>query len=164
MSIKTSLFAAATGALISTTAFADGIMIKDAYARSSGANAVSGAAFMGIMNHTGADDRLIAARSEIAARVEIHTHIEDGNGVMRMVEVEDGIVVPADGMAMLQRGGDHVMFMGLTQPLAQGDEITVTLVFETAGEVEVTIPVDLERKPQHGQGHGHKHNHGSTDG
>jgi copper(I)-binding protein len=164
MSYKTTLIAAAAAALMSTTAFAEGIMIKDPYARSSGANAISGAAFMGIMNHTGTEDRLIAARSDIAARVEIHTHIEDSNGVMRMVEVEDGIVIPADGMAMLQRGGDHVMFMGLTQPLAQGDEVNVTLIFENAGEIEVAIPVDLERKPKHGHGHGHKHNHGSTDG
>ncbi len=162
MSVKTTLFAAAIATLTSTTAFAEGIMIKDPYARSSGANAISGAAFMGIMNHSSTEDRLIAARSDIAARVEIHTHIEDSNGVMRMVEVEDGIIIPADGMAMLQRGGDHVMFMGLNQSLAQGDEVSVTLIFEKAGEVEVTIPVDLERKPKHG--HGHKHNHGSADG
>ena len=161
MSIKTLFIAAASAALISTAAFADSIMIKDPYARSSGANAISGAAFMGIMNHSGTDDRLIAARSDIAARVEIHTHIEDSNGVMRMVEVKDGIVVPANGMAMLQRGGDHVMFMGLTQSLAQGDEVSVTLIFEQAGEVEVTIPVDLERKPKHGHG---SHSHGSADG
>ena len=58
-------------------------------------------------------------------------------------------------MAMLQRGGDHVMLMGLNQSPAQGDEITITLVFETAGEIEVTVPVDLERKPEHGAGHSH---------
>lgn len=164
MSIKTMIFGAATAALMSTAAFADGILIKDPYARSSGANAASGAAFMGILNQTNTEDRLIAARSDIAARVEIHTHIEDSNGVMRMVEVKDGIVVPANGMAMLQRGGDHVMFMGLTQSLAQGDEVNVTLVFENAGEIEVTIPVDLERKPKHGHGHGHGQKHGSADG
>jgi len=161
MSIKTTLFAATAAALMSTAAFADGIMVKDPYARSSGANAVSGAAFMEIVNHSATADRLIAARSDIAVRVEIHTHLEDSNGVMRMVEVKDGIVVPANGMAMLRRGGDHVMFMGLNQPLAQGDEVSVTLVFEKAGEVEVTIPVDLDRKPKHGHG---GHNHGSGDG
>lgn len=156
------LLAAATAALVSTAAFADGIMIKDPYARSSGPTAVTGAAFMGIMNHSDTDDRLIAARSDVAARVEIHTHLEDANGVMRMVEVKDGIAIPAGGMAMLQRGGDHVMLMGLNQALGQGDAISVTLVFENAGELDVTIPVDLERKPTHGHG---GHNHGtSADG
>ncbi len=160
MFIKKALLAAAAFALVSTTALASDIMIKDPYARASGPTAISGAAFMGIMNHSETEDRLIAARSDIAERIEIHTHIEDSNGVMRMVEVKDGIVIPADGMAMLERGGDHVMFMGLNRSLTQGDEVIVTLVFENAGEVEVTIPVDLERKPTHG----HSHSHGSADG
>jgi len=50
MSLKTTLFAAAAAALLGTTAWADGIMVKDPYARSSGANAASGAAFMGLMS------------------------------------------------------------------------------------------------------------------
>ncbi|WP_050929327.1 copper chaperone PCu(A)C [Aestuariivita boseongensis] len=152
MSIRTTLLAAGAATLLATAALADGIVIHDPYARSSGPTSVTGAAFMGIENQSDTPDRLIDARGDIAARVEIHTHLQDANGVMRMVKVEDGIPIPAGGTAMLQRGGDHVMFMGLTQPLLQGDEITVTLVFENAGEVEVTIPVDLERKPGHGHG------------
>ncbi|TNF63712.1 MAG: copper chaperone PCu(A)C [Rhodobacteraceae bacterium] len=152
MSFKTTLLAAASAALLAGAAFADGIMVKDPYARSSGPTAVAGAAFMELMNPGTEDDRLIAARSDIAERVELHTHLQDANGVMRMVEIEDGIAVPAGGSALLARGGDHVMFIGLKQPLNQGDEIAVTLVFEKAGEVAVTIPVDLERKPM---GHGH---------
>ncbi|MFC6758865.1 hypothetical protein ACFQFQ_04025 [Sulfitobacter porphyrae] len=40
--------------------------------------------------------------------------------------------------------------MGLTGPLEQGSEIAVTLTFEKAGEMQVMIPVDHERKPDHG--------------
>ena len=149
---KKTLIAAALAAFYSTAALAGDILIQDPYARSAGANAVTGAAFMAIVNQGATEDRLIGVRSDIAARVEIHTHIEDSNGVMRMVEVEDGIAIPASGMAMLQRGGDHVMFMGLTKGLEQGDDINVTLIFENAGEVQVTIPVDLERKPTGGHG------------
>jgi len=64
---------------------------------------------------------------------------------MRMVEVEEGFAVPAGGMHALKRGGDHVMFMGLTRPMEQGDTVNVTLIFEKAGRIEVEIPVDLER-------------------
>ena len=77
---------------------------------------------------------------------------------MQMRHDEDGFEIPADATHMLQRGGDHVMFMGLNRDLAQGDMVAVTLTFEKAGEVEVQIPVDLERKAAHG-GHGHG-NHG----
>ena len=110
----------------------------------------SGAAFMQIMNHTGADDRLVDARSEVAERVELHTHLSDANGVMKMVHVEEGFAIPAGESHMLKRGGDHVMFLGLKESLHHGDVVSLTLVFEKAGEVSVEVPVDLERKPNHG--------------
>lgn len=154
MSFRTLLAAAAATALFAGSAMAD-VMVKDPYARVSTASAMSGAAFMGLMNTGTEDDRLIEARSDVAERVELHTHLQDANGVMRMVEVKDGFVVPAGGMAMLARGGDHVMFMGLKRSLAHGDTVDVTLVFENAGEIAVTIPVDLERKAEGGHGHGH---------
>lgn len=150
MKLNTLLSAALmTGLLTSTAAWAE-IMVKDAYVRSSTPNSKTGAAFMMLMNHSDADDRLISASSDISKRVELHTHIEDENGVMKMTELEDGMTIPAGGMHHLKRGGDHVMFMGLNESLVQGEDITVTLTFEKAGDVEVTIPVDNERKPDHG--------------
>ena len=91
------------------------------------------------------EDRLIAVASDAAERVELHTHIEDGDGIMRMRPVEGGIAIPADGTHALQRGGDHVMFMGLRESLEPGGSVTVTLTFETTGDIVVEIPVDLER-------------------
>ncbi|KUF12189.1 copper chaperone PCu(A)C [Pseudoponticoccus marisrubri] len=147
-----SFFVAGAVALgLAMPALAD-ITVSDAYARA--ANTKAGAAFMMIENTGETDDRLVEARSEIAHRVELHTHQDMGDGVMRMTHVEEGFVIPAGGSHALARGGDHVMFMGLKQPMAQGDTVSVTLVFEQAGEVALEIPVDLERKPMHGMGHG----------
>ncbi|QFT57689.1 hypothetical protein FIU94_02530 [Sulfitobacter sp. THAF37] len=143
------LTAAVAATLLAAPALAD-ITVKDAYVRSSTPSSVTGAAFMTLTNDGAEDDRLIAASSDVAGKVELHTHNEDENGVMRMTEIEDGIAVPAGGMHQLARGGDHVMFMGLNAPLEQGDEIAVTLTFEKAGEMQVMIPVDHERKPDHG--------------
>ncbi len=155
MSRKTLLTAASAALLAFTTPLlADGIMIKDAYVRSSTPSSPTGAAFMMLMNHTDQDDRLIAATSDVAKRVELHTHTSDDNGVMKMHEIEGGIALPAGGMHAMKRGGDHVMFMGLDAPLEQGSEITVTLTFEKAGDIEVQIPVDHERKAGH-SGHDH---------
>ena len=133
------------------------IKVTDPYARSSSPQAKSGAVFMIILNESAADDRLVAATAPVAERVELHTHIEDGNGVMRMIEVEDGFAVPAGGEHMLKRGGDHVMLMGLTESLEDGESFPLTLVFEQAGEVTIDVPVDLTRKPDHGGGHHHHH-------
>lgn len=154
MFFKSLTLAAVTSLAFGSAASAE-MMVHDAYARAS--NKMSGAAFMEIMNHSDSDDRLIDARSDVAKRVELHTHKEDANGVMQMMHVEEGFVIPAGETHMLQRGGDHVMFMGLNHALEDGDMVNVTLVFEKAGEVSVEIPVDMERKP--GAGHGDHSGH-----
>ncbi|MGO4913887.1 copper chaperone PCu(A)C [Pseudogemmobacter sp. W21_MBD1_M6] len=164
MSFMKTLAAAAVLLTFALPAFAhDGLKITDAYARSSGPSAKSGAAFMVIENHTEADDRLIGASTTAAKLVELHTHKETGDGVMQMLRVDEGFAIPAKGEHALARGGDHVMLMGLTAPMAQGDIITVTLTFEKAGEMIVEVPVDLQREDMpampmnHGTGHGTGH-------
>lgn len=150
MSIKSTLLAAAAAISFALPAFAEGIMVHDPFARVSAMMSNSGAAFMIIENMTGADDRLIGATSDVAEKTELHTHKEDANGVMRMMHVEEGFELPKDGKIMMVRGGHHVMFLGLNRQLADGDMVHVTLQFEKAGDVEVDIPVDLNRKPEHG--------------
>lgn len=140
--------AAFAATLLAAPVLAADISIEDAYARAS--NAKAGAAFMMIHNTGATDDRLISAASDAAVRVELHTHKDMGDGVMKMMEVEEGFAIPGGGMHALARGGDHIMFMGLTEPFEQGEMVTVTLTFEQAGEMVVEIPVDLERQP--GQG------------
>lgn len=72
--------------------------------------AKAGGAFMMLKNDGHADDALVAAKSAVSDRIEMHTH-SMVDGVMKMREVEGGIPVPAMGTQMLQPGGYHVMFM-----------------------------------------------------
>lgn len=148
---KTSFAALAALSLYAAPVLAGDIDIIDAYARSSSPNAKAGAAFMEIRNTGATADRLVAVSSDIAARVELHTHSENADGVMQMRKVEGGFEIPAKGSHLLKRGGDHVMFMGLTGPMEQGKTINVTLTFEESGDMVVEVPVDLERKPMHGE-------------
>ncbi|WP_108259086.1 copper chaperone PCu(A)C [Mangrovicoccus ximenensis] len=144
--------------VLSAAASAGEISVHDAYARASTPMSASGAAFMVIENAGSAPDRLVSAASPAAERVELHTHLQDANGVMRMTEVEEGFEIPAHGRHALARGGDHVMFMGLTRPFEDGAMVPLTLTFEKAGEIAVEIPVDLQRGPgqmQHGMPGGH---------
>ncbi|WP_022704366.1 copper chaperone PCu(A)C [Pseudorhodobacter ferrugineus] len=161
---KTTLFAAASAAFLAIAsapmAFAADIIITDPYLRVSGAMATSGAAFMVIENH-GADDRLIGAKSDIAERVELHTHLQDANGVMKMVHVEEGFAVAAGENHALQRGGEHVMFLGLKSVPAEGEKISLTLTFEKAGDVTVEVPLDNARAAEMGKAMDHsKMGHG----
>ena len=129
-------------------------VVEEPYLRSSSSSssssssmpaATTAAAFLVLRNMTGTDDRLVAARSELMGRVELHTHSEDANGVMRMSEIDAGVALAEGASHEFARGGDHLMFMGLQEPLTQGQLVPVTLVFELAGDVEIIIPVDLTR-------------------
>lgn len=148
MSLK-SLLAAAALSVSALPALAEDakLTIMDPYARASTPSSKSGAVFLEVMN-AGLADRLIGASTPAAGQTMLHTHKEDANGVIKMIHVDEGFEVPEGGTLELKRGGKHVMLMGLTGPLEQDSTIDVTLVFEKAGEVVVTIPVDNERKPK----------------
>jgi hypothetical protein len=120
------------------------IGIHDPYAITPVPGAPTGAAFMLIHNHGSAPDRLLGARTPAARSATLHHHIEE-DGVMRMRPVEGGLELRPGGDLLLGRGGTHVMLMGLEEPLEDGDTIPLTLIFETAGEIEVEVPVDLAR-------------------
>lgn len=151
MTSKGLVGAALAAILLATTpALAQDISVSDGYLRSSTPSSTTGAAFFTLTNGTMSDDRLLSAQSDMAERVELHTHSEGANGVMRMGEIEGGMALPAGQMHVFARGGDHLMFIGLKGPLEEGTQVPVTLTFERAGAVRVTLPVDRARRPDHG--------------
>ena len=163
MSAQSTLLTAIVTVSFAIPAWAE-IEIHDPYARSS--NPVAGAAFMIIHNHGDTDDRLLSVTSDAATRVELHTHIEDADGVFRMTELEDGLDLPAGGEIQMVRGENHVMFMGLEEPFEQDAIVTITFQFEQAGDGVVEVPVDQDRVETHGdENHGdeghdaHAHDH-----
>lgn len=98
-----------------------------------------GAVFFTVVNNGDTDDALVAANADIAGRTELHeTTMQDGQAMMQPV---DQIDVPAGGEAVLEPGGLHVMLLDLPEPLEVGQTFTVTLTFENAGEVELTVEV-----------------------
>lgn len=125
------------------------IAVSDAWARATppqaptGAiaptQAPTGAAFLTLAN-TGADpDRLLAANAKVSRTVELHMHMAM-DGVMRMRPVE-AIDLRPGKVVTLEPGGLHVMLIGLDAPLRPGDSFPLTLVFETAGDVTVSVDV-----------------------
>jgi copper(I)-binding protein len=114
------------------------LTVSGAFARASPMMAQAGAGFM-IITNAGEADKLVAAKSDISEVVELHTHIEE-NGMKAMRKV-DFIDVPASGSVELKPGSFHVMFIKLKDQLKEGQQVAVTLVFEKAGEVAVTLPV-----------------------
>jgi copper(I)-binding protein/uncharacterized protein YcnI len=117
------------------------IAITDAHARAMLPGQPTGAGYLTIVNSGKEADRLVSITSPAAGKVEVH-EIRTQDGVMKMRPLEDGLAIPAGGSVELQPGGGyHLMFEDLQKPFAKGDSVPVTLEFETAGKVEVTLPV-----------------------
>jgi copper(I)-binding protein len=115
--------------------------IDNAWTRATPPTAQAGGGFLQITNKGAAPDRLIAVKSPVADKVEIHEMKMEGN-VMRMREVEKGIELPPGATVALKPGGFHVMFMGLNAPFKKGAKVPLTLVFEKAGSIDVELAVE----------------------
>ncbi|MBM6404690.1 copper chaperone PCu(A)C [Phycicoccus sp. CSK15P-2] len=92
--------------------------------------------------HNGSDEdvTVTGGSTPVAGTVELHETVRNDSGETQMQPKADGFVVPAGGDLTLQPGGDHVMLMDLTGPLANGSEATITLQ-TSAGDVTLTVPV-----------------------
>lgn len=112
------------------------LTMTDAWTKATG-GAMTGS-FGTLENTSDAPVHVVAVTSDRTDRVELHEMAADGKGQMTMQQSPDGFTVPAGGTFELVPGGDHVMFMGLTQPVKAGAEVSYTLKTEDGRTLEVT--------------------------
>lgn len=98
------------------------------------------AAYMVLSNASDTPAALVGATTDVANVIELHTTAMDESGVMRMRPVEQ-IDIPANGDVSLEPGGFHVMLIDLTQDLAEGDTVALTLAFADGQELAIEAPV-----------------------
>lgn len=115
--------------------------IATPWTRATAPTAKSGGGFMTITNKGTTADRLVAARSNVSSKVEIHEMRMDGS-VMRMRELEKGLEIPPGATVALKPGSFHIMFMELNAPFAVSGKVPLTLVFERAGSIDVEMTVE----------------------
>ena len=98
------------------------------------------AMFGTLKNDTDATITVTGGSCAIAQRVELHETVINASGVSQMQQKQGGFVIPAGGTFVLKPGGNHVMLIGLTEPLKNGSTVTVDLE-TSAGPVPFTVPV-----------------------
>lgn len=126
--------------LCSTSVMASDLSISKAWVRATIGQGNVTAGYFTIDNGTGRDDTLLSVATSVAAKSEVHTTSMGEGGVMQMRPV-DSLHVPAGETVALKAGGDHLMLMGIAEPLKEGDAVVFELEFETAGTVLVEAPV-----------------------
>lgn len=121
--------------------------VRNAWASPTPGGVDVSAGYLTIINETGAEDRLVGASSPRASEVSVHEMSMDG-GIMRMRGL-DGLAIPPGAEITLEPGGLHLMFMGVTQPFAEGESIPLHLTFEHAGAVDLVLPVRRTPPSEH---------------
>lgn len=155
-----SLSALALASLFSFSVMANqasALEVENPFVREMPPTAPATGAFMTLINPSDQEIAVVKADSDAAKTVELHTHVND-NGVMRMREIPE-ITVPPMGQTELKPGGLHVMLIGPTRALKEGDEVTIILTLKDGSETVVKAPVrKIMGMGQHrGQGHGMRH-------
>src|SRR5215470_1244209 len=116
------------------------ITVEQAWARATPRGALTGAAYMTLINKGAFADRLLNATTPVADQIQFHKQTED-NGVSRMREVHNVELSPG-GKIIFKPGDMHIMIVGIKQPLKEGQTFPLTLQFEKAGHVDVNVPIE----------------------
>lgn len=129
---------------------APSVEVTQAWARATTSSARVGGVFLTI-KASGAADRMVAAQSPVAEKVELHETLREGT-VMKMREVGELPLLPGEAVVM-KPGGYHIMLMGLKRPLNRGDSFPITITFGQAPPVTTTVTVQAAGAA----GPGHQH-------
>ncbi|MFG3593276.1 copper chaperone PCu(A)C [Bradyrhizobium sp. RDI18] len=138
--IKAAFLGIMLASLCAVTAQAADLTVRHAWSRATPKGAQVAGGYLTIDNLGNTSDRLLSALSEAARKVEIHETIMQ-DGIMMMRTVDDGLRVAPGETMTLEPGGTHIMFIGLTSPLSEGQQVPVSLFFEHAGKVDAIFDV-----------------------
>lgn len=137
--IVLALALALPGAAAADPVTAGALVIEEPWARASIGTERPGVAYLAIRNAGESADTLTAVETPVAAMPELH-RTEMTGGTMSMAPAGP-ITIPPGETVRLEPGGLHAMLMKLTEPLEEGKTLPLTLVFEQAGRVEITVPI-----------------------
>jgi periplasmic copper chaperone A len=116
------------------------LVITQAWSRATPGGAKVAGGYLTIQNKGSAADRLIGGSADVADKVQVH-EMATTNGVMTMRPLDKGLSIEPGKTVKLAPGGYHLMLLDLKSPLKQGDQVPVTLEFEKAGKVKLSLAV-----------------------
>ncbi|MBF9030195.1 copper chaperone PCu(A)C [Rhodobacterales bacterium HKCCE3408] len=117
------------------------MQVEHATISAAGPMAQAAAAYFTVTNTSDTADRLVGVTTGLAAMAELHRTEETDDGLVRMVPEPDGFAIEPGETLVLEQGGRHVMLMGLSERPEDGAEAEITLQFEHADPVTLTVPV-----------------------
>jgi copper(I)-binding protein len=101
------------------------------------------------------DSKLLSVATPVAKDVQIH-EMSMKDDVMRMGPV-DSVALPAGKAVTLDPNGYHVMLMGLTGQIKEGDQVPLTLTVQDAKGNKQTIDIKAPARALDGMDHSKMH-------
>jgi periplasmic copper chaperone A len=112
-----------------------GIKIGHAWAKPA-ASGLDSQCFMPLLNTTANEDALIAAHSDLCASVELHRNYNYAE------PAETQFALLQNQPVAMRPEATHLRLVALRKDLRLGDRFNLTIVFATAGEIELEIYVE----------------------
>lgn len=98
-----------------------------------------GAGYLTLKNRGTQDDRLIAVLTTAAAKATLYASVK--RKADNKAEPINTVIISAGREIRLAPGGPYIRFIGLNQPLMDGDRFSIVLQFQNAGEIAVDMVV-----------------------
>ena len=154
----TAIAAMVIASLISGSAMAadykiGSLEINGPWSRATPKGASTAIGYLTIKNTGTIADRLIGGSVDFAGGFQLHSMTME-DGVSKMRELKGVDIAPGQTIEF-KPGSSHVMFVDLKHPLAQGEHVKGTLVFEHAGTIQIEYDVQGIGAQSGPQGMGH---------
>jgi copper(I)-binding protein len=126
---------------VSISAFAAGVdvQIQDPWVLAAPPNVKVMAAYMEIKNNGEKPRLLTNVSSPVFDQVGIHQSVMHGD-MVHMEQLKE-LSIPPRASVVLKPGGLHLMLTGAKKPLKIGDQVPMTLVFQSGEKIEVKATV-----------------------
>jgi len=128
--------------VLATPALADSVKIENAWARATAPGQKVAGGFMDLT--ADADMAVVGGSSPVSTSLELHIMKMDG-GVMEMRQLKE-IALPKGQTVKLEPGGLHIVFIGLKQPITEGQKVPLSLIVKTMNGKRKTIAVEAEAR------------------
>ena len=118
----------------------DGLLVADGWARPNPEVTDRAAIYLSIVNEGATEGAVVGASSERCDAIEIHETVAAGD-IVEMKRLDE-IVLPAGRAVEMEPGGLHLMCVGVTEALVEGDAFSLDVELQSGSLLQTSVVVE----------------------
>lgn len=116
------------------------LTVSDGWVREMPKSRQTTAGYLTLHNRGKMDRTFIKVTSTFSEKSELHLMKEE-YGVMKMLPLSDGIIIPSGSKIHLKPGGMHIMFLGNKVPLKVSEKHKINIMFQNKENMVIEMCV-----------------------